>query len=183
MARCRVFFVAPLLLMLAACAGSPRSASPLPTDEPGQPRQTAVPVMPSPPAPAPALAAAQEPASDSAREVLFAYRSTRVPQKALPMLSEIAKSLKSDRLHHVTLIAHADSMGSREFSVAIASKRAAAVEAELLKLGVRPTQIRKHSMGNAKVPRGGCGTEACRQNMRRVELQLWERDRRQSTSD
>lgn len=178
MIRSRPLLIAgSLLFILAACASPVRhtpSARPAADSSPTYTAKDSV--VPEAPAPPPIQSEVQKPTPlEPARNVFFSYRSTRVPKEALPVLAEIAQALKADRLRHVTLIAHADHHGSKEFSVALADMRAAAVQAELVKLGARPTQIRKWSRGSEMTPSAGCNTEPCRQKMRRVELLLSER--------
>lgn len=170
------------LALLSACAVMPRPApSPIP-DDIEVPHVEAVedesPRAPSVDPALPAAATATNPPARPTHEILFAYRSSQVPQQAQTQLIEIAQILKADRMRHVILVAHADFQGSKEFSVALADKRANAVMTELLKLGVRRTQVRKQAIGNTRAPRGDCASDSCRQKMRRVVLQLSAPDRR-----
>ncbi len=78
--------------------------------------------------------------------------------------------LKENRREVITLVGSTDDLGSREYCIAISSKRIDAVELELLKLGVYPGQIRKRPKGYEAANRTICNSEVCRHNRRRVEI-------------
>ncbi len=166
-----------LALILVSCASLAPPAPPgVPpsADVPAEaaPQKSITEVSPLPPAAPEVAVEPGKPAADPIPRVLFAYRSVALPEDALPKLTDIAEALKADRLRHVTLVAYADYVGSREFNVARSGSRASAVKEALLKLGVRATQIRKSLRGIETLPPSGCEGESCRQMARRVELHL-----------
>ena len=120
---------------------------------------------------------AQEPVDlepDPARNVFFSLGSAEISDKARATIRNIAEMLKEHRNETVILVGGTDGLGSREFCIAISSKRTDALEAELLKLGVRPIQLRKRLRGCEVASRQTCNSEACRHRRRRVEIQLAE---------
>ena len=116
----------------------------------------------------------QEP--NPARNVFFSLGSSDITEEARSTLKKIAEMLKKQRRETVTLVGHTEDLGSREYCIAISSKRADAVEAELLKIGVYQSQIRKRPRGNEAASRKMCHSEACRHNRRRVEILFVEYD-------
>lgn len=113
-----------------------------------------------------------DPGPDPARTVFFAYGSTQVSSVSRATLQAIATMLRKDRSNAVTLVGSTDDLGSKEYCIAISSKRADVVEAELLKLGVYHSQIRKRPRGYEVASEYACGSDACRRNRRRVEIQF-----------
>ena len=154
-----MYGVAPLALMLSVGISSPRQADAYPRIEEAAPVISTIRMDSKAPveeATVPSvLTETPDWSVDPLRNVQFAYRSAVVPKGALPLLTGIASVLKADRRRYVTVIAYADHHGSNEFSVALAGMRAAAVKAELVRLGVRRTQVRNRSRGSEMASASG----------------------------
>ncbi len=69
----------------------------------------------------------------------------------------------------VTLTGLTDDSGSRSYNLLVAEKRTQAVAELLRAYGAAKNQIRPYALGNRK-PDAPCKTLACRQKLRRVEL-------------
>jgi peptidoglycan-associated lipoprotein len=69
----------------------------------------------------------------------------------------------------VTLEGNADERGSAEYNLAIGNKRAYAVKAQLVLLGIAGPRINLVSYGEEK-PRASCHEESCWQQNRRVDF-------------
>jgi outer membrane protein OmpA-like peptidoglycan-associated protein len=104
------------------------------------------------------------PASGS---VYFAKASSKVSREYREQLKEIAANLKADRSMKVVLVGHCDNRGSAAFNRRLANKRAKAVKAALMKMGVKAKQM---SIGAPQLVQSGSTEEEHTQN-RRVEIQ------------
>ncbi len=114
----------------------------------------------------------EDPKPDPANNVFFSFASAEISVQARATLQSVAATLNEHRRETVILVGGTDDLGSRELCVAISSKRTDAVEAELLKLGVRPSQIRKRPRGCEAVSRQSCRSETCRHRRQRVEIRF-----------
>ena len=155
-----------LALLLAACnSQNVRQAD----SEPAAPASTTSKTSKAPPP-------VEDPAApefDGPR-VVFAPGSAEVPRSAAPVLDDVAAKLKSDPLVNVVLVGHTEDVGSREFSMAVASKCTQAVGQALIKRGARPSQIRMLPRGHEKTAAKRCTTAACKKQMRRVDIVMSE---------
>lgn len=106
--------------------------------------------------------------------VVFAPGSAEVPRSAAPVLDDVAAKLKADPLVNVVLVGHTEDVGSREFSMAVASKCTQAVGQALIKRGARPSQIRMLPRGHEKTAAKRCTTAACKKQLRRVDIVMSE---------
>ncbi len=111
------------------------------------------------------------PVVDPEHNVFFALGSTELNAAARAVIAELSKSLLANVGTRALLVGYTDDLGSPEYSIALSGKRASTVAAEFLKLGVRPSQLRKASRGSQPFDRP-CKSEACRRLMRRVKIQL-----------
>ncbi|WP_437683250.1 OmpA family protein [Sorangium sp. So ce131] len=112
-------------------------------------------------------------------QVPFDKGSDVIPPRARPLLEEIARALKSVphiRTFYVDGHASADEAGAED----LAARRAAAVRAALLQLGVS-TELVTRSNGS-RMPLADGGTEDVRQRNRRVSLSAAEGWRAQAPS-
>ena len=110
---------------------------------------------------------------DPLANVFFDYGSSAIRADAGEAIDTLARKLTLDRRATALLVGYSADLGSSEYGVALAGARTRAVAEELLKRGVRPTQIRHRPRGNA-VATGQCATDACRRKQQRVELRLVE---------
>ncbi len=99
--------------------------------------------------------------------VYFAKASSKVSREYREQLKEIAAKLKADRSMKVVLTGHCDNRGSAAFNRRLANKRAKAVKAALIKMGVKSKQM---SIGAPQLAQSGSTEEEHAQN-RRVEIQ------------
>jgi peptidoglycan-associated lipoprotein len=110
------------------------------------------------------------PPLDHENSVYFGLASTRIDDAGRQVLRRHAAKLQADPKLTVTLSGYTDDLGSREYNVALGQKRVDAVEQELRALHVPAKQIRKRTYGYEKARPQRCVSEACRQSLRRVEL-------------
>ena len=101
--------------------------------------------------------------------IYFSLGGVTVSRQERAKLQQHAAHLKENPEMSVTLIGYTDDLGSRNYNVAIAEQRVAAVRKLLRQYRVRGSQIRRYSVGSEKTPKI-CKTSQCRQKMRRVEL-------------
>lgn len=104
--------------------------------------------------------------------IYFDLASTELSRDALTKVLALSRQLSVDRRLHVTLVGHTDNLGSKEFCVALATKRNASVQAELIRLGVRAGQIHRRSRGCERTQQTPCWSDGCRRQQRRVDLLL-----------
>lgn len=105
--------------------------------------------------------------------IYFSLGGVTVNRQERAKLQQHASYLKENPEKSVTLIGYTDDLGSRNYNVAIAEQRVAAVRKLLRSYRVPGGQIRRYSVGSEKTPKA-CKTEQCRQKMRRVELRYSE---------
>jgi peptidoglycan-associated lipoprotein len=103
--------------------------------------------VPPPPAPAPA------PVRDFNQEVRDAFFDTDkadIRPDARDALSKTADFLKSEPSIKVTIEGHCDERGSTEYNLGLGDRRAAAVKAYLVSLGVSADRMTTVSFGKEK---------------------------------
>lgn len=108
------------------------------------------------------------PVESTVVNVTFAKNSTKVKKKFRLPLKEIAQKLKADPQMNVHLAGHTDARGSSKFNKKLAMKRAKAVKAALVKMGVKRKQIITESFGKEHLLAVGNSETEHAQN-RRVE--------------
>lgn len=106
-----------------------------------------------------------------ANEVSFEFDSAVVKPAFEPTLARLAEVLVKYQGNHVTIVGHTDSTGSAIYNEGLSRQRAAAVEAELTRLGVPANRMSAVGQGEG-LPRASNATEAGRQLNRRVEILL-----------
>lgn len=111
---------------------------------------------------------------DPASTVFFSPGSTAISKDSFAVINAFAKKLNDDSRSTVLLIGHADDQTGKEYSIALSGKRITVVEDELIKHGVRQTQIRERPLGNESSIPKDCASKLCRQANRSVELRLSE---------
>ena len=161
-------------LALAGCAAVPPATPQLPRSE------DRVTLPPPPPAglrptlelAKPPVADTPAPVLDTSRNIYFTSGSATIEREGRTTLARAAEQLKEGPRRHITLTGHTDDSGSREFNVALAQRRVAAVADALEALGVPARQIRRVSYGNELASVDPCRTPACLAAQRRVELQI-----------
>lgn len=111
-----------------------------------------------------------DPEPDPEKTIFFGLGSMQISNAARATLQNIAARLRLNRRDAVTLVGRTDDLGSKEYCIAISSKRIDAVQAELQKLGAYPSQVRKRPRGFEAAEMTNCITDACRRKRRRVEI-------------
>ena len=116
--------------------------------------------------------AAPAPANPAAgHRSYFAYDSAVLDKAALAGLVFVADSLKTDKTSTILVEGHCDERGTRDYNLALGEKRAAAVQAALVRLGVAKARIRIISYGKER-PADRGNTEAAWAKNRRTVLRF-----------
>ena len=121
---------------------------------------------------APAPVTAPPPANPAAgHRSYFAYDSAVLDKAALAGLVFVADSLKTDKTSTILVEGHCDERGTRDYNLALGEKRAAAVKAALVRLGVAKARIRIISYGKER-PADRGNTEAAWAKNRRTVIRF-----------
>ena len=117
------------------------------------------------------LAAAATASANATREriVYFDLHSSSIRAEALPIIEAHARRLRGDANLRVALEGHANESLGREFSVALAQRRAESVREIFSLLGVSDSQIEVVSFGREK-PAAPGNSGGAMQEDRRVEI-------------
>jgi peptidoglycan-associated lipoprotein len=158
-----------------ACGKKPPEAKPAPPPPPpveAKPTTPPPPPPPSPPPPTPTTAPppAEETLDDLTRSgvlkpVYFAYDSIALSEEARGILQKNADYLKKRTTAKVMVEGHADSRGTNEYNLALTERRAAAVKAYIVSLGVTADRVTTVAKGEEQ-PFCKEETEACWQQNR-----------------
>lgn len=109
------------------------------------------------------------------RRVHFAYDSATLAPAAQAALEAAAEPLVRHRDVHLAIDGHADARGTSVYNQALGERRAEAVAAALVRLGVAADRLHVGSFGNGKLLVGGRGVIAHATN-RRVDFRLMRGD-------
>lgn len=111
---------------------------------------------------------------DSAKfeNVLFAYDMAQIDQQERAKIEKVAQYLRRNAGVGVIVEGHCDERGSREYNMALGERRALAVRAYLIGLGIDPDIIQTVSYGEEKPLLFGHDEESWRVN-RRAEFVLF----------
>ena len=159
---------ATLAFSVFGCAKKPAATTPVPPAETPTPTETA------PPPPAPAPAPAPEPAAPAVsaadlQVVYFGYDSFSLDDQARTALDNNAKLLRDNPSLGVSVDGHCDERGTVEYNQALGQKRAEAVQAYLMDLGIGADRFRVISYGKERPASEGHDESAWSRN-RRVEF-------------
>ena len=102
--------------------------------------------------------------------VRFSYDSSQLNPSQAAICEGVAQYLINKR--GVILEGHADERGSRDYNLALGEKRALAVRAYLIELGVNPEKIQTRSYGEEKPANPNHDESAWSEN-RRVEFAIY----------
>ena len=102
--------------------------------------------------------------------VRFAYDSSELSPAQTAICEGVAQYLKTKR--GVILEGHADERGSRDYNLALGERRALAVRAYLIELGVDPVKIQTRSFGEENPANKNHDEDAWSEN-RRVEFAIY----------
>ncbi len=101
--------------------------------------------------------------------VLFAYDSAQVDDSERAKVEAVAEFLKGNASGMVTLEGHCDERGSNEYNMSLGERRALAVRAYLMSLGIDGARIQTKSLGEEQPKDQGHDEKAWSVN-RRVEF-------------
>ena len=104
-------------------------------------------------------------------KVLFLTDSAALTPQARTILNGQARWLKQYPNYVVTIEGHADERGTREYNLALAARRAAAVKRYLASLGIRPARLKTISYGKER-PVATCDNISCWSQNRRAVTTL-----------
>jgi peptidoglycan-associated lipoprotein len=105
----------------------------------------------------------------SKRSVFYDYDSFDVKPEYKSMIESHGKYLADNPKAKVFLQGNADDRGSREYNLALGSKRAEGVRKMLSVLGAKEEQMESVSFGEEK-PRAECPEESCWSQNRRTDI-------------
>ncbi|MEA4838213.1 MAG: OmpA family protein [Rhodospirillaceae bacterium] len=115
----------------------------------GAPAKPAPAVAPAvAPQPAPAAKQTQAPMT-KAYQVFFDFDRSTITPEAKRIIEQAAVSAKGPDVTHINLIGHTDSAGPDAYNMALSLRRANAVKAELVKLGIPANEISVVGKGKA----------------------------------
>jgi peptidoglycan-associated lipoprotein len=101
--------------------------------------------------------------------VLFAYDSAQVDDSERSKVEAVAEFLKANSAGVATLEGHCDERGSNEYNMSLGERRALAVRAYLMSLGVDGARVQTKSLGEEQPKDAGHDEPAWSVN-RRVEF-------------
>jgi peptidoglycan-associated lipoprotein len=104
-------------------------------------------------------------------DILFEYNSFAVSEKASALLRKISDHVQKKSDIKLIIGGHCDERGSDEYNLALGEKRANAVEAYLVGLGVDKKRMTTISYGEER-PRNSGKTEAAWAENRRVQFEV-----------
>lgn len=104
-------------------------------------------------------------------DVTFATDSAQVSPRFGPVLNDVADVLMTYPATYVNVIGHADSVGAADYNQRLSERRASAVAAELINLGVMRERLYVAGMGETQ-PVADNSTDAGRAANRRVEITI-----------
>jgi peptidoglycan-associated lipoprotein len=163
-------------LAAGACGKKPPVATPAPPPPPpAEKPATTPPPPPAPAPPAPTPPAPEAPPKEETLESLtkdrvlkpayFAYDSIVLSEEARGVLQKNADYLKKRTTAKVMVEGHADSRGTNEYNLALTDRRAGAVKAYLVSLGISADRVTTVAKGEEQ-PFCREETEACWQENR-----------------
>jgi len=101
--------------------------------------------------------------------ILFDFGSARIRPETASLIGDIAATLRSNATWKLQVNGHTDSIGGDAANMKLSSERAAAVMAELIRLGTAADRLKSAGLGET-MPKADNGTLEGRALNRRVEL-------------
>jgi outer membrane protein OmpA-like peptidoglycan-associated protein len=101
----------------------------------------------------------------------FDFDKAIIKREFLPYIEQAAKVLVNNPGIYVSLVGHADAIGTDEYNYGLGLRRAAAVKQVLVKNGVESSRLSEDSMGESQ-PIDTNSTSAGRARNRRVEIHV-----------
>ncbi|MEE9454314.1 MAG: peptidoglycan-associated lipoprotein Pal [Paracoccaceae bacterium] len=99
--------------------------------------------------------------------VLFEVDQSTLAGGAISILNQQAQWLNANPVAHILIEGHADEQGTREYNIALGSKRASSVRDYLVSQGVADARISVVSFGKER-PLAICSSESCWSKNRRA---------------
>lgn len=163
-----------MAILLGACASPGSVPAPQAETQPAgvvaaDAAAVIVPAATAIPGKAPTVSSGEGAARPAGGSIFFALGSSLIDPAAEVVLNDNAERLKNDPKLVVTLVGHADPLGSHSYNLAISERRVAAVASRLREMGVASKQIRRINYGKEQAA-GVCHSEACRSRTWRVDL-------------
>jgi peptidoglycan-associated lipoprotein len=157
----RVFWIAVLCAMLAACAGTTeQDGAGVEDRKPGTEARGADDGKP-------ASSPLTDPSSVlSKRSIFYDYDKYDVKPEYRPLVEAHAKYLRDNRTMKVLIQGNTDERGSREYNIALGQRRADGVKRMLILLGATEIQVESVSLGEEKPRAQGTDDAAFGQNRR-----------------
>lgn len=161
----RLALVAAATLSVAACASKPKPA-PAPEPTPAPAPAPAPEPAPAPPPPTASIipGSAQDFAQNVGDRVYFDYDRYDVRADAAPVLDAQAAWLTRYPNVQVRIEGNADERGTREYNLALGSRRANSVKEYLVSRGVSPSRVATVSYGKERPIDPGTTEEAYQRN-------------------
>ena len=161
----RLALVAAAALSVTACASRPKPA-PAPEPTPAPAPAPAPEPAPAPPPPTASVipGSAQDFVINAGERVFFDFDRYDVRADASPILDAQAAWLVRYPNVQVRIEGNADERGTREYNLALGSRRANSVREYLIQRGVQPSRITTVSFGKEKPIDPGTTEEAHQQN-------------------
>jgi peptidoglycan-associated lipoprotein len=102
--------------------------------------------------------------------ILFLVDQSTLTNEARTILAGQAQWLLANAAYTAIVEGHADEQGTREYNLALGSRRAAAVQDYLISQGVNPSRLKTVTYGKER-PLAACSSESCySQNRRSVTV-------------
>lgn len=122
------------------------------------------------PTPAPAAEAASPSdaaeGSPGALAIHFDYDADLLRPDALPVLEQLADTLRADQALELLIEGHCDEVGTTEYNLALGDRRAEAARNHLVRLGIPAARIRTISYGKERIRYPGDDPESHAKNRR-----------------
>jgi OOP family OmpA-OmpF porin len=106
-------------------------------------------VVAAAPAPAPAPAPAAPHRVTFSADALFDFDSANLKPQGIQSLNEFARGMQDIKYSEITVVGHADRIGSDQYNKALSLRRAKAVKAHLVSRGIGPERIKGYGEGEA----------------------------------
>lgn len=104
------------------------------------------------------------------QRIQFAFDTSDILARSRPLLGEIAQAVREHpEIGLVRIEGHSDDQGSRHYNQALSERRAGAVEAHLVGLGIQPARLAHSGHGESQLRAAGTSEDARAEN-RRVEF-------------
>jgi len=105
------------------------------------------------------------------KDILFEYDSYTVAPEYQGLIKDVAAWLNQNQAVRLSVEGHCDERGTIDYNLALGQKRAEAVKAQLVKMGVKEERIKTISYGK-EMPADPAHTEAAWAKNRRVHFKI-----------